>query len=277
MKKFVKNLLFTAALCLIIYVTLLAVTWLVAVIMRALLGERIAEPVWTSVYQAISYTLALTLLLFVPKLIKSLEKLLQKLLKKKSANHKKSSKTAKKKSLLARLADLLARDPLTLAKKPTRDGLGLTGLPTWTDIGLAPIAFVASLIVSQALLALFSLFPWFNATETQAIGYSTAIFGFDRLLAFVSLCVIAPIAEELIFRGWLYGKQRLKTGAIFAILINAIFFGVMHGQWNVALTVGAMGAASCFLREITGTAYSGILLHILKNSIAFILLFVYGL
>lgn len=253
-----EDILFTLLLCAIIYVVLYLVTLIVGYPMKWILGEKLLQPTWTSVFEALSYVLTLVALLFIPKIAGKIFNLLKK--------------------RKGKFAKFLLKDPLGFAKKDTRDSLGLTGLPTWTDIGLAPIAFIASLLASQILLSIFSLiFPWFNAAETQNLGYATTIFGFDRLLAFITLCVVAPIAEELIFRGWLYGRQRAKTGAFLTIFFNAVFFGVMHGQWNVALTVGAMGATACLLREITGTVYSGILLHILKNSIAFVLLFIYGL
>lgn len=270
------NTIFTLFLCILIYGVIYLVTLLVSSAMKLLLGDRAVQTVWVSAYQAISYILVLTVLLLIPKFIKFCQKLSLKTASKTESIAQKSALKPVQKPAILKLRALLEKS--TLASAPSRDQLGLTGLPTWTDIGLAPIAFIAALIVGQALLALFSLiFPWFDANEAQAIGYSTTIFGFDRLLAFFSLCVVAPVAEELIFRGWLYGKQRQKTGAIFAIIFNAIFFGFLHGQWNVALTVGALGAASCLLREITGTAYAGILLHVLKNSIAFVLLFVYGI
>ena len=93
-------------------------------------------------------------------------------------------------------------------------------------------------------------------------------------MAFISLVVVAPVAEELIFRGWLYGKLRAKIPAIPAMLVVSILFGIVHGQWNVGVTVFVMSIAMCTLREITGTIWGGILIHILKNGIAFYFLYV---
>ena len=51
----------------------------------------------------------------------------------------------------------------------------------------------------------------------------------------------------------------------------------MHGQWNVGVNVFAMSIVLCTLREITGTIYAGILLHMLKNTIAFVLVYIVGM
>ena len=99
------------------------------------------------------------------------------------------------------------------------------------------------------------------------------------------LVVVAPIAEELIFRGWLYGKLRLllssklsnNASMILSIILVSVLFGMVHMQWNVGVNVFALSVVLCGLREITGTIYAGILAHMLKNGIAFYLLYILGI
>ena len=172
--------------------------------------------------------------------------------------------------------------------------LGLIELPTWTDLGLAPVGFFLYVILSNLLIAVFSIFPWFSATEKQDVGYSSAMFGSDRLLALTSLVIIAPIVEEIIFRGFLYGKLKkamLKNSSektkkdrvknrgktALAIILTSLLFAVMHRQWNVGLNVFALSVILCLFREITGTIYAGIIVHMLKNAIAFYLLYIVGM
>ena len=175
----------------------------------------------------------------------------------------------------ATLAIVVFLPPFIYKKwKTTREELGLRELPTWTDIGLAPIGYIVMLILTSIVTAIFSLFPWFNADQTQSTGYDYYIDGFDKIIAFIALVVIAPIIEEVIFRGWLYGKLRKKFIMPVAILLVSILFGVVHLQWNVGVNVFATSVVLCLMREVTGTVYSGILLHMLKNGIAFFLLYV---
>ncbi len=161
----------------------------------------------------------------------------------------------------------------------TRESLGLKGLPTFTDIGLVIAEFIVFLIFSSVLTKIFSLFPWFDASQTQDVGFSDLYLISDKIIAFFALCILAPVAEEIIFRGWLYGKLRKlmpgkKLSIILSITLTSLLFAILHGQWNVGVTVFALSVIMCIARELTGTIYSGILLHIIKNVIAFMLVFV---
>ncbi len=159
--------------------------------------------------------------------------------------------------------------------KTTRDELGLRGLPTWTDIWMAPVAFVVFMIFSTFLtLIMQALLPEIDWEQAQDVGFNQLIGSAEMLQGFLALVVIAPIAEEIMFRGWLYGKLRARMAAIPAILICSLLFGFVHGQWNVAVVTFAMSVAMCLQRELTGTIWSGILLHMLKNGVAFYLLYV---
>ena len=156
----------------------------------------------------------------------------------------------------------------------TRNELGLNNLVTFSDIGLALAGFFGYLAFSAILTALFSVFPWFNLTETQSLLYSTLISPSGKFLAALTLVVAGPILEEVIYRGLIYGKLRKNHSLITSILTVSVLFGFLHGQWNVGVDVFALSVVACLMRETTGTIYAGIILHILKNAIAFYMLFI---
>ena len=129
--------------------------------------------------------------------------------------------------------------PLSSRKKSARankEVLGMKGFLTWTDIGLAPVGFVVYLLLAAGLVGIFNLFPWFDAEQAQEIGFSVLSSGLDRVVAFLTLVVLTPIAEEIIFRGFLYGKLRLKllekisnrASMIISIVLVSLLFGIMH-------------------------------------------------
>ena len=164
---------------------------------------------------------------------------------------------------------------LIIKNKTTREELGIRGLPTWSDLLLAPIGFIVFMFVATILLALLQKFlPGVDWQQNQNVGFSNLLTQSDFMLTFVMLVIVAPIAEEVIFRGWLYGKLRAKIPAIPAIILVSILFGIVHGQWNVGVTVFVMSIVMCTLREITGTIWGGVLLHIIKNGVAFYFLYV---
>lgn len=158
--------------------------------------------------------------------------------------------------------------------KSTRESLGLTELPTFTDIGISILGYIATLIISGYVVYTLQNFNLLDATQPQNVGYNNLMNGLDRTVAFIALVVITPFFEELIFRGWLYRRLKNKSGIIVAAILTAILFGALHGQWNVGIVVGIMSVIMCIEQELTGTIYAGILTHMIKNGVAFWLLYI---
>ena len=157
----------------------------------------------------------------------------------------------------------------------SRDGMGLRGLPTWTDVLLSPIGYIVSLVGAVAIVYVTQLFmPMIDWTQAQDVGFNNVISSVDRIVSFVALVIMAPLMEELIFRGYLYGRLRSKISAFPAIILVSVLFGVMHGQWNVGIVVGVMSVVMCIAREMTGTIYAGVLMHMIRNGVAFYMLYV---
>jgi membrane protease YdiL (CAAX protease family) len=160
-------------------------------------------------------------------------------------------------------------------RSTTKQDIGLTRLPSLMDLGMVPVGFVVYLLASM-VLAYFAalLIPNFNAAQAQQTGFTNLAYYYEYLLAFVTLIVVAPIAEEILFRGYLYGKLRKAMPTWVAMLVTSVLFGAVHGQWNVAVDVFALSMVACSLREITGSIWTGMLLHMLKNGLAFYVLFI---
>ncbi|MDR0591410.1 MAG: CPBP family intramembrane metalloprotease [Candidatus Nomurabacteria bacterium] len=168
--------------------------------------------------------------------------------------------------------------PVRLFKqKLSTKELGVQRWPSWMDILLSPAAFIVYMIAAAILTTLAAgVLPWYDVNQAQDVGFSNdnLVSQVDYILAFISLVVVAPVVEEMIFRGYLYGKLRGYVGIVVSTLIVSVLFGVAHGQWNVGVNVFAMSLVLCGLRELTGNIWSGVLLHMLKNGIAYYFLFV---
>jgi membrane protease YdiL (CAAX protease family) len=157
----------------------------------------------------------------------------------------------------------------------TKEAMGMTRLPSWTDIFLSPVGFIIYLIGSGLLVYLASqVIPGFNADQTQSTGFTHLTYYSQYLVAFMTLIIVAPLAEETLFRGFLYGKLRKIMPVWVAMIITSALFGFVHGQWNVGVDVFALSLVLCGLREVTGNIWAGMLLHMIKNGIAFYILFV---
>lgn len=156
-----------------------------------------------------------------------------------------------------------------------RDRLGLKRSIQWKDLGTAIIGYVPYILVSIAITVMVTLFvPGFDVAEQQELGFDSLQGSLEFVLAFIALVVLAPIAEELLFRGYLFGTLRRMIAFWPSTIIVSALFGLVHGQWNVALDTFALSIILCFMREHTKSVWAPILLHMLKNGVAFSLLFV---
>ncbi|MDO4781385.1 MAG: CPBP family intramembrane metalloprotease [Candidatus Saccharibacteria bacterium] len=162
--------------------------------------------------------------------------------------------------------------------------LGVANWPEVLDVLLAPATFVLYVIASALLLAtLASILP-IDVAQRQALPFDPSQFmlPWERMLAFFTLVVVAPLAEELLFRGYLYGKLRSRARAVVAIILTGLAFGLAHAwgglgaplQWAVVIDTFALGLFLSGLREYTGAIWAGLLVHMIKNGIAFYFLFI---
>ncbi|MGB4762678.1 MAG: CPBP family intramembrane glutamic endopeptidase [Candidatus Saccharimonas sp.] len=158
----------------------------------------------------------------------------------------------------------------------TRESIGLSRELRLSDIGLGAIGFLGYGLLAMVTLFLVSHVPAFDVSEAQNVGVSSYLYGIELWIAFAVLVVIVPIAEELMFRGMLYGRLRQEgIGWWISALIVSVLFGLAHGQWNVGIDVFILSMVACALREFTGSIWAGVLVHVIKNLIAFSLLYIF--
>jgi uncharacterized protein len=85
-------------------------------------------------------------------------------------------------------------------------------------------------------------------------------------------CVVAPICEEILFRGYIFTALRNWRGTIPAAVITALLFGGVHvGSAPVLdlVPLAGLGFGLCLLYRYTGSLYPAIVAHSLNNSLAF--------
>lgn len=85
--------------------------------------------------------------------------------------------------------------------------------------------------------------------------------------------VIAPFAEELLFRGVLYAWLRGRLGVWPAILISAAIFGVVHGEVSVGVAAGVLGAILAWVYERSRSLWPAVLIHAINNSVKIFILY----
>ena len=167
-------------------------------------------------------------------------------------------------------------------KRSFRELVGLKRMK-WFEPLIAPAAFIAYLILFMIVFTLVDNFlPIVDTAKEQVLGFDHESKGLALLMAFVSLCVLPPIAEEILFRGFLYGAFRSnKVPFIVSTIITSGIFGFLHlfGAesgllWIAFIDTFLLSVILCVIRERTGSIWACIGLHMIKNGFVFLNLFV---
>jgi hypothetical protein len=85
-------------------------------------------------------------------------------------------------------------------------------------------------------------------------------------------CVVAPMCEEFLFRGYMFTALRNWRGTWPAAVITGLVFGGVHAESAPVLDLlplAALGFGLCMLYRYSGSLYPCMLAHSLNNSIAF--------
>ncbi len=86
-------------------------------------------------------------------------------------------------------------------------------------------------------------------------------------LSIAVICVVGPVAEELYFRGLLFGAL-LPLGQTPAVLLSAGLFAVVHFTPAAMPVIAVLGVLFGLLRVHTDSIWPGIVLHVLNNTLA---------
>jgi uncharacterized protein len=84
----------------------------------------------------------------------------------------------------------------------------------------------------------------------------------------VLFCVIAPVVEELTFRGLGQSLLYEVMGRVPAILIVGVTFGVAHGLVEALTVLVPFGIGLAIIRDRTDSVYPGMVVHAVFNGLA---------
>jgi uncharacterized protein len=140
---------------------------------------------------------------------------------------------------------------------------------------------VVALVVAMLFYVLFT--PIFGSPLTIAIPVLKSVTDVTRLpqadlltlaLIFARVLVLVPLAEELFFRGALYGWLRRYLPALPTILLTALLFGFEHTAWGVPMPrlfflvplAFIYGIATGWVRERAGSTLNTAVMHVVVDA-----------
>lgn len=134
--------------------------------------------------------------------------------------------------------------------------------------GLLVAVYVVVIINNLVMIALGI------ATQADVISEILGEIDAPYLFAFVT-AIVAPITEEIFFRGFLFKGFREKYGWVNALMFSSIIFALFHGQIATLIPTFLLGALFAYMVQRTESIYPGMILHFAVNAMgALVLLFV---
>jgi membrane protease YdiL (CAAX protease family) len=102
-----------------------------------------------------------------------------------------------------------------------------------------------------------SIIELFNGSQTMQ----------QRIIIIILAVTVAPIAEELMFRFFIYGVLRRYFGCFVGLIFNALLFGAVHGHLPSFAPLLVLGACFTLAYEWSGSILVSMSMHALFNSL----------
>ncbi len=144
-------------------------------------------------------------------------------------------------------------------------------------LAAAPVYYVLYIVI---VIILTHFIKGLNVSETQNVGFNH-VHGVAQLITtFISLVLLPPVAEEILVRGFLYSSLKKGLPQIVAAILTSVIFASAHLPegttgllWIGFIDTFILSMVLVYLREKTGGLWSGMMLHGLKNGVAYYVLY----
>ncbi len=155
-----------------------------------------------------------------------------------------------------------------MVMRPRPWQFGLRRTPLWPAAGWVAATYLAFIVFSAVFVTVFGIDAEEDLPQDLGVEDSDVALVFSALL----ICVMAPVAEEFLFRGFMFPALRRWKGTWPAALIVGSLFGLIHVAGSPLEFIPLLmffGVALCLLYARTKSLYPCIALHALNNSVAF--------
>ena len=159
----------------------------------------------------------------------------------------------------------------SFVSKPKPWHFGLRRTPFWLGLGWA----VAGIVAFYVIAALYSVIVPVDVEQgvTDDLGADEGTFGL--IVAGLMVMIVAPVAEELFFRGFFYKALRSRFTMVGAAVLDGLLFGAIHYNFEGADALlllpplALLGFLFCVVYEKTGSLFPVIGMHAFNNSVAY--------
>lgn len=121
-------------------------------------------------------------------------------------------------------------------------------------------------LLDKCLDPLFkSLFP----TSEEAYQDSILTLSKSPITTFIHVCILAPVIEEILIRGFVLGSLQSTFGVFFALLVSALLFALLHFNMVQTLSAFICGLILGVLYLKTGSILCCMIAHCVYNAISY--------
>lgn len=153
--------------------------------------------------------------------------------------------------------------------------LGFTNLRLWFDATLAALSEIV-VFIAWATYALILLKLADLRVPEQPIIQSFGPTRIGFVMAVVSVAILAPIGEEVFFRGFVYTGLRRRWGAGKAMVISSSVFALFHLSPLLYVPMFIMGLVLAAIFEYRHSLAPNIILHAVNNFLALFVIYSRG-
>lgn len=125
------------------------------------------------------------------------------------------------------------------------------------------IGFIIIAVSQYLMLHVFSFES--AAEQKEQLGSLSLQNSIQSIIYVLSVAIITPVKEEILFRGILYRFLERKYNFLVGIIISSFIFGILHGGLLITATI--MGIVLAMLYKKTQSIIPSIILHIVWNSL----------
>ncbi len=145
----------------------------------------------------------------------------------------------------------------------------------WWHYLTQPLLFLTMIYMAVGSLELSGFSEWLvRATGCPEHQGLVLLFSrgepLQRLYIIICAVLIAPVAEEFCFRGFLYTSLRRWGGCVAATLASALLFGAIHSSLAQLLPLTVFGIVQCIAYEKSRSLWLPIAIHALFNTISLV-------
>jgi membrane protease YdiL (CAAX protease family) len=91
----------------------------------------------------------------------------------------------------------------------------------------------------------------------------------------ISAAVVAPLVEEIVFRGFIYGVLKRFTDGIFAAICSSLLFAIVHMHVGTMFPLAILALFFCAAYEITGCLFVPMIMHGIFNATSLTLMILF--